>query len=388
MKIVQIGSFPINTNLIKGGVEASVYGISKVLSIENEVHVIDFPRRDFTQDEIEVIDNINVYRFRSIFKSNFLAFTNIRRILRVIRKIQPDICHLHATSLFTLILTFFLDAYKLKRVLTIHGLVHIEKKQMLKSSISLKRLLQYYYQSFTEFVIISRSKFVLVDTKYVEKAVEKYRLERKISGLPQIKIIPQGISDSYFKMTKPELSKVSKIISIGTINERKGHLLLLEAFYEIKKKYPEIQLVIIGVKSDLSYFKILNDKITALQIEDKVQVLTDVENETIIKHLITSQIFTLHTREESQGIVFCEAMACGLPIVTTNVGGVGDVLSNEKNGLLSEYGDVETFTFNLKRVIEDFKLRSVLSTNNIIESHRYKWNIIALQTIDVYHSVN
>src|SRR5690606_15325732 len=105
------------------------------------------------------------------YQSNILSFTNIPRVVRAIKIINPDICHLHATSIYSLVLSFFLDANNIKRVLTIHGLVHVEKKQILKTAFSVKKLFQYYYQSLTEFILISRSKLVIVDTKYVREAV-------------------------------------------------------------------------------------------------------------------------------------------------------------------------------------------------------------------------
>ena len=96
------------------------------------------------------------------------------------------------------------------------------------------------------------------------------------------------------------------------------------------------------------------------------------------------QIFALHSQEESQGIVFAEAMAVGLPVVATNVGGVPYVVKNNECGLLSDYSDVEDFAKNLISMLSDKDLYSRISQYNKTEAINYKWSTISDKIIDLY----
>ena len=72
MRIVQIGSFPESSNCIRGGVEASVFGLAKEQSKENEVHVFDVPRIGGSYG-VEMVEGITVHRFCNSGRKQFAA---------------------------------------------------------------------------------------------------------------------------------------------------------------------------------------------------------------------------------------------------------------------------------------------------------------------------
>src|ERR1035437_1300649 len=127
MNIIQIGSFPLDSTRMQGGVEASVYGLSCELSIKNIVSVIDIPRTELFEDRIETVDEVTIYRFNAGGNTNYSALTRIRSILKIIRSQKPDICHIHSTGLFSFILYLKLRGLCIPTMVTVHGLAHIEK---------------------------------------------------------------------------------------------------------------------------------------------------------------------------------------------------------------------------------------------------------------------
>ena len=380
MKVIQIGPFPLDPMLIRGGVEASIYGLSVELAKNNEITVFDLPRFSNKVDTIETLNNFQVYRFYSRYNRNIFTLTRIKTFLKLIKEIRPDICHLHTSSFFSLVLFVLLRVNRIKVIVTVHGLLHIEKGNIFRKNKSLINLLKYIQQSLTEFILLDLMSVVIVDTQYVSNEIDKYRRELKIFKKPECKIIPQGINPIYFEVERHNTVK-GKLLSVGAISCRKGHLQLIESIKILKERGVDVNLVIIGVKSEINYFNLLVRKIEEYNLQTCVSVQTDLPFSEIINYYAESEIFVVHTQEESQGIVFCEAMAVGLPIVSTNVGGVPWVVENNVNGLLCDFGDYEHFAENILIALNEF---GRFTQNNIKKSLNYDWKVIGDDILNVY----
>ena len=96
-------------------------------------------------------------------------------------------------------------------------------------------------------------------------------------------------------------------------------------------------------------------------------------------------MFALHSEEESQGIVFAEAMAAGLPIVATNSGGIPYVVHDDDNGIFCMYGDVDAFASNMDSLLSDETSRNLISARNTEEAKKYNWANIANEIVKVYY---
>ncbi|MDD3320942.1 MAG: glycosyltransferase family 4 protein [Paludibacter sp.] len=385
MKIVQIGSFPLDASCIKGGVEASVYGLAIEQAKKHEVVVIDVPRKEIRNDEILTQNGLKIHRYVNKGNLNVNSLFRISRIIKEIKQFNPEVCHIHTTSLFSLICYVLLSLKKYPTIVTVHGLAHIEKKNDFKKIPSVKNRLKYISQSLTEFLYLSICKNCIVDTGYVLDAILLYKRQHKVLKLPNCQVIPQGVNKVFFDIKS--ISQENELLAVGALNKRKGHLLLIEVMKQIVEKYPEYTLSIVGVQSDLKYFKAMQSKIKEYGLEDAVKLFPNATFDEILRMYSNAELFVLHTEEESQGIVFCEAMAAGKPIVATNVGGVPWVVNDGVNGLLCDYADIDTFAKNIIKLIEDKNLRLKMQKNNKQKSNTYKWETIEIKVMDIYKSI-
>lgn len=381
MRIVQIGAYPKSSDHIAGGVEASVYGLAKTQGYDNEVFVFDLPRMGGRQT-IEQDGNVTIYRFANQGKRQISSVKQVKQIAANIRSLSPDVCHIHGTSLFAWQMYKELRKERIPTVVTIHGLALVEKHNALKKGFSIKKLLQFFYQSRVEKRILSRLPVAIVDTEYVKEKVNRYPISKK----PKMYIIPQGISEAFFSL---RCSKESQImLSVGAICERKGHLMSLKSFELAVKEGIDGQLVIMGTVADKRYLERLQNAITQSEFSDKVSLYTNVSDETLRQLYEKAHLFVLHSEEESQGIVFAEAMATGLPVVATNVGGIPYVISNGRNGVLSRYGDVTAFAENIKNLMSDKDLWQSMSEAAIKAANNYHWTNISDKIKKIYQNLD
>jgi len=385
MKIVQIGSYPLDSQHIQGGVEASIYGLTDELAKSHKLFVIDIPRFEVEKDTLQQDGFLSIYRFHSNSTSNISSLFSIFKIAKIIRTVTPDICHIHTTSLFSFILYLILKLKRNPVIITVHGLAHIEKQNIWKKQRRLKNLLKYYSQSLIEFLFLSICRVVIVDTTYVAEAIKKYKEQGKIIRVPICTVIPQGINHVFYQLESTP--KKNHLLTVGAINKRKGHLQLIEVMVIVKEQFPDFQLSIFGSTSDKNYFDNMHIRIIEKSLDQNIHIITNAPFEEILRAYSQAEIFVSHSEEESQGIVFCEAMAAGKPIVSTNVGGIPWVVKNNVNGLLSDYGDIDTFVNNIITLLKDEKLRKNMEEANKLQSHKYDWKIISNEIIDLYKLV-
>lgn len=384
MNIVQFGSYPLDTNCIRGGVESSVYGLANALSVDHEVDVFDIPRLN-GKDTGERVGNIQIHRYRNPGTHNQDSVQRVDEILRDIIALHPDIVHIHGTGEISAIVYRALKEYGFKILLTIHGLLHIEKKNQLRKKLSLKHIYQYFHQSRIEFETIENADIVIVDTEYVAIQLRQLLKQKKVKRLSQMHIIPQGINADYLSLES--ISSNQTILSVGSISERKGHLYLVRAFELVCAKNPHAKLVVAGTLADQSYYELLIKYIAKSPYQQQIEIKTNLSQEEIFKLYQQATIFALHSQEESQGIVFAEAMAVGLPVVATCVGGVPYVVEDKVTGLLSNYKDVSAFAENMLILLRDAARQQSMATAAKKEAQGYDWREIAKQIERLYQEI-
>lgn len=384
MKIVIVGSYPLDSNHIGGGVEASVYGLAHELARTHDVVVYDMPRKggaDIRQSEGDLL----IERVSNPGSFNLSGSRCLSAMVGKIKADCPDVCHVHGTGLLSFNLFKKMNEAGIPVLLTVHGLASVEKKKALRKQFSVRKWLQYLYQSLVEFRFISACTKIVVDSEYVKTKLESLNSSGKIRHLPEITIIPQGISQEYYQVDAAH--DTCNVLSVGGFASRKGHLYLLRAFEKVAEAIPEVILTIAGTLSSKAYYQEMMGVVESLSCHDRIRLMPDLDKDSLIKLYSEARVFALHSQEESQGIVFAEAMAAGIPVVATNVGGIPFVVEDGKSGLLTAYSDTDSFASAMKDLLLDKQKWISMSLRAKELSSRYDWRIIASEIEAVYEKL-
>ena len=385
MNIVQVGPFPLSADCIRGGVESSVFGLVNELSNNHVVDVFDFPRIN-GKDSVERKGSLTIHRYNNHGKYNQDAFDRGKEMLRDIIALHPDIVHIHGTGKLSGALYSAVKDYGIPILLTVHGLLHVEKKNALFKHPSLIHLYQLFVQSRAEFKVLNEAEHVIVDTEYVAEQIKHLHSKKKISHLPWMYVVPQGIQSQYLHVS-PKKAITPTILSVGSISQRKGHLLLVKAFEIVHKTVPSAKLIIAGTLTEEVYYTQLKNEIEQQHLEQSVELLTNIPQEELLQKYQEATIFALHSQEESQGIALVEAMATGLPVVSTLVGGIPFVVKNGETGLLSKYGDINAFANNMTELLTNEAQRTKMSQSARIVAQDYSWSEIVKAIETIYNRI-
>ena len=206
-------------------------------------------------------------------------------------------------------------------------------------------------------VIIATSKAYVDESKYLGKHRNK------------IKVVPNGINlkDFEIELSKEECrSKLGLphdkkiILFFGNIVAYKGPDMLLKAFTRVKRSYPDVNVLYVGRVELQTELKELSIK---MGLKDSVKFAGFVEEDLKPLYYHSADIFCLPsvTMAEAFGIVNLEAMACGLPIISSELGGIPDIVQNGRNGIIVEPGNVEALSDAMKELVENDMLRVKMS---------------------------
>lgn len=145
-----------------------------------------------------------------------------------------------------------------------------------------------------------------------------------------------------------------RFVSIGSLCQRKGFDILIETFSEFRKKFDkDWSLTIIGegaLKQDLT------ELIDKYHMADNVKLVGRKNRDEIREYLFNSDVFVLATRSETFGVVFIEAMSCGLPVIATICGGPEEFVIPEVGRLIptESHSDLLSALLELSETYQDY----------------------------------
>jgi glycosyltransferase involved in cell wall biosynthesis len=171
-----------------------------------------------------------------------------------------------------------------------------------------------------------------------------------LSNFKTKRVIYNGINDPS-RIPKKEGASEIRCLMIGTFESRKGHSFLLESFQIVLKNINNAQLHLVGTGTEPQKMKILR-KIETLGLKENVilhgfvqDVYPLIQSSAVV--LVPSQAF------ESFGLTIIEAMAMGVPVIATDVGGIPEVLSDNSGGVICSHKDSTIFASEIIKVLND-----------------------------------
>ncbi|WP_462164572.1 glycosyltransferase family 4 protein [Pseudoalteromonas xiamenensis] len=318
----------------------------------------------------EIVSKIVVdYRARGIDK----LFTYIKFVVRgvfAIAKRNYDYVYFHYLTYSTLCLIPFLFFNRPKYVVNIHG-------DDLVGESSIHRIM-----GFASTLILRHSAAVIVPSAYFKDCLlELY------PWYPKNKIIVSPSGGVEFTFFKPSLFDEREGFILGyvsRIDEGKGWQELLEALVLIKETQPDVlskfQLKMYGTGSQVSD---LTEKIQNLKLSSLVSYFGPIKPNELIEKYQEMNAFIFPTHRESFGLVAVEALACGIPVLASNINPVNEIVIDGKNGL---HFEVKNKTSIAQKIVEIITMKSsdyhVLRSNARESVSQYNSNQVAIDLVN------
>jgi len=240
---------------------------------------------------------------------------------------------------------------------------------------------------------ISRRVYKMVDAILAVTDSERQFIER-FAPLAKCLTVPNGIDiedwtpipDGRPFRRRYKIDEDDKIVLYtGRLADNKGLEHLIDASYKVVEKHPNTKFVIVG--EDWGVLKRLKKKIWANNLDDHFVFTGHIESFDLFKSAYAAaNVFVLPSEWEAFGIVLLEAMACGTPIVASDVGGIPNVVGDI--GRIFKYGDIPALAGNIVDVLDNEELereRSVRGRAKVI--NEFTWSAVVDRLEEIYGSI-
>jgi glycosyltransferase involved in cell wall biosynthesis len=284
------------------------------------------------------------------------------------------------THFFDFFLPFWVSG---KKVVTVHDMTYKAHPETLP--LVIKLLLNWKLRSSCK----RADKIVTVSEFSKAEIIKYFHIEPH-----KIVVIPNGVeANCFFQVTDQDLIAQSKkkhhitgeyFLYLGTLEPRKNIGGLIDAYHRLKQGRSDIpQLVIAGKKGWLyeSIFK----KVEALGLERDVLFLGYVADEDTASLMSGALAFVYPSLYEGFGLPPLEAMACGVPVLTSNRASLPEVVGDA--AITVDPLNIDEMAAALERLCTDKKLRKELSLRGLEQAKKFSWETAVLKTMKLYEDL-
>lgn len=250
----------------------------------------------------------------------------------------------------------------------------------------------------TDITLVGADRSYLPITKYGLNqsdgvtAISNYLKQATIEtfGFDRIEVIPNFIcGDDYYRRPVPHLRKElspddeALLVHVSNFRPVKRPVDCVEILSHVLKRGIKARLVMVGDGSERSQCQ---HRARCLGIEKFCSFVGKKPN--IADYLSVSDVLLLPSEQESFGLAALEAMACEVPVVASNVGGIPEVVTDGETGFLSSVGDVEKMSEDAVRLLSDKETRREFGARARESSlERYRTDLVIPKYVEFYEKV-
>ena len=379
-------------------IQLFVYELSRRLQ-ENGLELFVLAPHHRGAKRYEVLDGLKVFRFPYFYpekyqrlaygqgilfnmKHSFLAKVQVPLLflselfyaVKIIKQNKIDIVHSHWIIPSGIIGAICKKVLGLRHITTLHGsdINTVNKSKLLCKVCS--------------FVVRNCDK-ISANSSYTKSKIVSINEEAR----DKLEVIPMGVDIDSFKPKDkiPQYSSGAEylILTVGRLVDWKGTKYLITAMAEVIKSFPKARLLIIGDGPERASLEALTAE---LGLKGNVSFLGAVKNADLPRYYISADVFCLPSVElegqtEGLGVVLLEAMACGVPVIASKVGGTPDIIEDGYNGLLVPAMSPLDLSSGIIRILSDPKLAHKFSTNGRISiEEKFSWEYVSRKFQQVY----
>jgi glycosyltransferase involved in cell wall biosynthesis len=171
-----------------------------------------------------------------------------------------------------------------------------------------------------------------------------------------------------YRIVKPLSQRTKTVGYIGRLSNEKGILNYLSAIPMVLQKQPDTRFLVVGNGP-------LDDKVKKYvvneHLEQYVKLVARVSPETVPSYLNQLQLCVLPSYTEGMPNIMIEAMACGTPVLATPVGGIPDIIKDNKTGFIMENNLPESIAANICRALDCNYLEKIAQTARLFAEQRF-----------------
>lgn len=348
MRVAIVGDYPLNGNLIWGGVESAFSYLVKELGRLNDLdlHIITLGNPEWTRTNGNKHDGATMHvlpRFpRFELARNFRTYQG--RLNRKLAEINPDLVHAQGATDHAY--TALRSGYP--TVITVHGVQSEDGKHQ---GTFLKRARKSLYGLLIERYNLAHTRYLIAIGRYVANYFQKI-----LRPDAQVYFISNAIDEQYFHLNEP--GNGSTILYAGRVIRRKRLLDLIRGFALIAPQMPSAQLRVAGeFNSEPGYTRLVRQAIHEARLENRIQMLGGLTEQAVLREFATCDVLALPSIQETTPMVIAQAMAAGKPVVATPVGGVTEMVQDGDTGFLVSVGEPTKLGDALLTVLSNSDLR-------------------------------
>ncbi len=337
----------------------------------------------------EKVGRVNVFRvgLGNKFDKFLLPLWGLWLALRLNRSKQYEIIFSLMASQASIAAAFFKTAYPNK--ILVLNLQEGDEEEHLKRYVFGSNFLYNYLIKPWHLLVFKKADLITTISDYLKK--------RAIANGVKcpVEIVPNGVEAEKFLLKPPTRQLAEKLRK--KLNFEESDVVLITTSRLVKKNAVEdiikslsqlpanVKLLILGDGPDRKMLEALAEE---LMLTDRVFFLGQVSQDDLPKYLAISDIFVRPSLSEGQGISFLEAMAAGVPIIATPVGGIVDFLSDSETGLFCRVKKPESIAEKVKIYLADKNLTlKITSRAKNLVAECYNWDSIALKMENILKKI-
>lgn len=338
---------------------------------------------------------INESSFRWIFNKNKTIFnyheSNVKNVytISIIYPIFDRFEKLTKTVrlfVFKFLFTQYIKKFGKPDIVHLHSFMHGHLALWIKNKYGINYLITEHSTGFVSEIYnkeqLSYAKQIFLEANYRLSVSNEFSKLLKQKFNMKFNYLPNSVDTEFFNLRNIKKEKEDfNFINIAFLDKKKNHDLLIESFTELFFNNKNIKLLIVG---DGPEYENLKNLIYKLNIENQIKLYGRANREEIKRLLSKSDAFVLSSKYETFGVVIIEAMACGLPVLSTKSGGPESIITNNELGLLVDNDDKDSFKNGLKKIYEEKYDKEYI--REYVENN-FSYKAVSSKLINIYKKI-